>query len=201
MKKVILCDVDGVVADLMRGLSEWLFSLGFPFLDPTRIELFDIRNAARLPSLLQLDDALRERNGWPEPGGNGGINGAFMEFMRRECYDEVPLIDGALEGIQRLQEDYDVRFVTALMDAAPEHIPSKMRWMKRHFPTVPIFTAPSKLKMEVRGDIGIDDRYDTCMRWENVGVKSFLFRQAWNEAPPGTPRYDWLNLVEAIQNG
>jgi hypothetical protein len=202
VRKKLLCDVDGVVADLMGGMSSWLELCGFPPVDPRDITLFDIRKAARQPELIRLDDELRsDEFGWPEPDGDGGINGAFMTFMRGEAYDYVKPIAGAIEGIAELQEHYDVRFCTALMEAAPEHVPSKMAWMKRHFPTVPYFTAPSKLKMEIKGDLGIDDRYDTCMRWEEVGTKSFLFGQAWNEAPDGHPRYDWSTIVRAIRNG
>ncbi len=201
VRKVILCDVDGVVADLMGGLSTWLQSQGLPACDPARIELFDIRKAARLPALIELDNFLREPGfppGWPLPDGDGGVNGAFMAFMRTDSYDWVKPIPGAVEGLAALQENFDVHFVTALMEAAPEHVPSKMRWMKKHFPTVPYFTAPSKLKMRIQGDLGIDDRYDTCMRWEDAGTRSFLFRQPWNEAPAGTPRYDWSTLVDEV---
>lgn len=197
MRKVILCDVDGVVADLMGGLSTWMQALGLPACDPNSIGLFDIRRAARLPQLVELDDFLR-KGPFPAPDGDGGVNGAFMAFMRTDSYDWVLPITGAVEGMAALQENFDVHFVTALMEAAPEHVPSKMRWMKRHFPTVPYFTAPSKLKMRIQGDLGIDDRYDTCMRWEEVGTRSFLFRQPWNEAPAGTPRYDWATLVDAV---
>lgn len=202
-KEIILCDVDGVVADLMGGFADWLKLMGadMPMIDISKIEMFDIRQASRLPSLIETDERLRARGMWPAPDGEGGINGAFMEFMHGwDAYVDVEVISGAREGILELQEDYDVRFVTALMDAAPEHIPSKMKWMKNYFPTVPCFTAPSKLKMDIRGDIGIDDRYDTCMRWEAVDVRSYVFKQSWNEAPEGHPRYDWSNIVKAIKN-
>jgi hypothetical protein len=188
VRKVILCDVDGVVADLMGGFSKWLTLCGFPPCDQSEIKLFDIRKAARLPGLIKLDEELRsDEFGWPDEGGDGGINGAFMTFMRGDAYDYVDPIEGAVAGIKDLQETHDVHFCTALM--------------KTHFPDVPYFTAPSKLKMRIKGDLGIDDRYDTCARWEEVGTKSFLFRQPWNEAPVvNTPSsYDWTWLIQAIR--
>ncbi len=202
VRKTILCDVDGVVADLMGGFSKWLTLCGFPPCDPALITLFDIRKAARRPELIKLDDELRsDEFGWPDPDGDGGINGAFMTFMRGEAYDYVEPIEGAVEGIKELLETHDVHFCTALMEAAPEHVPSKMRWLKKYFPGVPYFTAPSKLKMRIRGDMGIDDRYDTCARWEEAGTKSFLFNQPWNEAPVVNtpPSYNWTWLIQAIR--
>lgn len=199
MSKVILCDVDGVVADLMGGFSTWLQHNGHPACDPAKVELFDIRKSSRLPTLVELDDCLRGT--WSEPGSDGGINGAFMEYMRRsDTYDWVEVIEGASDGIKALQEVFDVRFCTALMEAAPDHVPSKMRWLKNNFPDVPYYTAPAKLKMGIKGDLGIDDRYDTCARWEEVGTKAYLFRQSWNEAPVGTRSYDWSNLVGELLN-
>jgi hypothetical protein len=197
--KDILCDVDGVVADLIGGFSDWLVASGLPRLDPTRLTLFDIRRAALTPELVDLDVVLRQR--WPGAGPDGGLNAAFMSFMDADSYDWVSPIEGAKEGIADLQTDHNVYFVTAMMDACPAHLPSKVRWMKKHFPTVPVFTAPSRLKQQIRGDIGIDDRYDTCARWSAMGLRTFVFKQAWNEAPDDHPRYDWSNLVEAIRNG
>ncbi len=203
-RKTVLCDVDGVVADLMGGFSRWFHvaTFGkFPNFDPRTVPLFDIRRAARTPEHVDLDDALRKDVWWPYRDGDGGINGAFMEYMSLDStYDNVPLIEGALQGIARLSEGFDVLFVTAVMDAAPTHIPSKFRWLKRHFPSIPIFTSPSKLKMQIKGEFGIDDRYDTCVRWTEAGTRSFLFKQTWNEAPDGYQSYDWTNLVEAIEN-
>lgn len=184
----------------MGGFATWLTLCGHPGFDPKSLTLFDVREAAKLPSLRELDSLLR-KDAWPEDGADGGINGAFMSFMRGEAYDYVDPIEGAIGGIKELQEHYDVRFCTALMKAAPEHVPSKMRWLERYFPGVPYFTAPSTLKMEIKGDIGIDDRYDTCARWETVGTKSFLFKQPWNEAPiVNTPSsYNWTWLTQAIR--
>jgi len=197
MREILLCDVDGVVADLMGGFSEWMRSHGLPEFDVSLLTKFDIRKAAREPGLIDLDDQLRAGM-WPDDGGDGGLNGAFMTFMSGPAYEWVLPIDGAVEGVGRLREKYDVRFLTALMEAAPDHVPSKMRWMKRFFPDVKYFTSPSLLKQDVKGDIGIDDRYDTCMRWEGVGMRSFLFHQPWNEAPVEHMRYDWSTLLEAI---
>ncbi len=201
-RPTLLCDVDGVVANLMRGFTDWLqhYTFGeFPDFDAQKMPLFDIRHAARTPDFKDLDDKLRGAGYWPYLDKDGGINGAFMQFMNRtDSYDWTPLIAGAKDGIAKLQEKLDVVFVTALMDAAPDHIPSKFRWLKRHFPTVPVFTAPSKLKSYLKGQFGIDDRYDTCVRWSEAGTTPFLFKQAWNEAPAEQPRFDWSNLPEAV---
>lgn len=200
-RRTILCDVDGVVADLMGGMSTWLQDCGHPALDSERITLFDIRKAAREPALIELDDFLRT-SAWPEEGGDGGVNGAFMSFMRGEAYDWVKPIPGAVEGIRDLQETHDVYFVTALMKACPEHVPSKMLWMERYFPNVEYFTAPSKLKQMISGNVQttmIDDRYDTCQRFWDSGQLALLFRQPWNEAPEGAISHDWTTIPGAIR--
>lgn len=201
VRKDILCDVDGVVAGLMEGFSDWLDSYRLPRLDPEKLTLFDIRRAALTPELTELDLVLRER-GWPKEGADGGLNAAFMSFMNTDAYDWVKPIPGAQDGIAELQEEDNVYFVTALMEACPDHVPSKLRWMKQYFPTVPAFTSPSKLKQQISGHVGVDDRYDTCMRWAAKGLRTFMYKQAWNEAPADHPSYTWsTGLVKAIRNG
>lgn len=204
-RPTVLCDVDGVVADLMGGFADWMESMGLPSVHPSQINLFDIRRTAREPHLSDLDDYLRTHH-WPEEGGDGGINGAFMSFMRGEAYDWVKPIEGALLGVRDLMETHDVFFVTALMKAAPDHVPSKMRWMERYFPEVEYFTAPSKLKQmiggKMRGTLGttmIDDRYDTCQRFQEAGMNALLFRQPWNEAPEWVTTHDWDSIPGALR--
>lgn len=201
IRPTILCDVDGVVADLMGGFATWMESVGMPSVHPSLINLFDIRRTAREPHLCDLDDYLRQHH-WPEPGGDGGINGAFMSFMRGEAYDWVEPIRGAVAGVRDLQETHDVYFVTALMKACPEHVPSKMRWLERYFPDVEYFTSPSKLKQMISGNVMttmIDDRYDTCQRFWDVGQLALLFKQPWNEAPEWVKSHDWDTLPGAIR--
>ena len=194
----ILCDVDGVVADLMGGFSNWLTQFGLPRFDTSALTKFDLRRAVHEPELQEYDSLLREKI-WTLDGEDGGLNKAFMTFMNGDAYDWVKTIPGAQDGIESLLRDNTVYFVTAVMDRAPGHMPSKILWMKRNFPDVEYFTAPSKLKQQVRGDIGIDDRYDTCMRWTAAGLKTFMFKQPWNEAPEGHPAHDWPSIVEAIK--
>ncbi len=197
----VLSDVDGVVADLIGG--------GFArFLDEELAVCLPINEViyhndmGRSPGLREIDDSLRLR--WPEPGPDGGLGGAFKTFMKdRDVYGKwVTPIEGAVDGIAEIRRHVDLGFVTALMKSARDHFRSKMEWIERYFPGIPIITCPSELKCWVSGDYAIDDRYDTCSRWEKnwkSGLKrAMLFRQPWNEAPVDHPRYDWPGIVRTL---
>ncbi len=180
----VLIDVDGVVADLMCGFSYFIWDrFGFDF-RPSEMTHFHFDES---PAHLELHRAI-------------DLNKQLAAFMSNpNCYDYVPTIDGAVTGINRLLgRGHELGFVSATLKEAPESYGSKLHWLAARFPDVPMISCPSDNKHWVRGDFAIDDRYDTCKRWQDVGVRSLLFGQSWNQAPPGTPSFDWKGITYAI---
>ena len=115
------------------------------------------------------------------------------------CYDHVDMIDESLLGVASLMSaGYDLAFITATLKESPESYAPKFRWLAKNFPGVPVISCPSQQKHWFTADYGIDDRYDTCQRWLNSGVKPLLFRQPWNEAPAGERSFNWLEIIDEL---
>jgi 5'(3')-deoxyribonucleotidase len=197
MKPSLLCDVDGCTADLVGGMSKWLHhQFGFQF-DPGEVIYHD--RMGRSPKLLDLNEELARWFPGDGDGDNRGFGGAFTCFMRDpNVYTRwIDPVVGSVDAIAHIRQRYDVVFVTALMKGARDHFRSKMEWIERWFPEVPIMTSPSGQKFRVRGTFAVDDRYDTCDRWNRNGTPALLFKQSWNEIPPGVvvTRHDWASIV------
>jgi 5'(3')-deoxyribonucleotidase len=191
----LLVDVDGVVADMVPSFVSWA-NLKFGLsVDPETIVYHN--DMGRSPSLREVDVQLREL--YPTPGQDGGWGGAFIEFMSnpRAYPEHVTVVPGSQEALAQLRETYDVLFVTALMRRANQHVPGKLDWIGQNFPGIHICTIPSELKCWIPGTFAIDDRYDTCMRWWDVGTQALLFKRPWSEVPERTPYtpYDWPAIV------
>lgn len=180
----ILVDVDGVVADLMGGMSRYVkerYSLNF---DVSKITHFHIDKS---PDLAELHAEIN-------------LTRVLENFLAvHDVYERyVDPIPGAVNVIKKLAKYNDVIFVTATLDESPQSYVSKFRWLRDIFGTIPMISCPSKYKCFVRGDVGIDDRYDTCKSWDDNGTRGMLFRQSWNEAPSEYPSYDWSDIEEEL---
>lgn len=198
----LLSDVDGVVADLVGGMRKFTnhqFGLDF---DPTEVVYHN--RMGRSPGLADLD--LELRRWFPEAGDDGGFGGAFACFMRdpnvyMRWVDPIP---GSVDAIAEIRQKMPVVFVTALMKRARDHFRSKMEWIERWFPDLPIITSPSGEKPRVHGLYAVDDRYDTCQAWVNSGHvhDALLFKQSWNEIPSegasGWRGVEWDEIVETV---
>lgn len=198
----IAVDVDGVVADLMGGMRRFTvreFAVDFNVSD---IVYHD--RMGRSPGLAEAHEKLLKWFPQEADEEYNGFGGAFRCFMKDpSVYSTyVEPIKGSVDAIASIRDQYDVLFVTALMKSARDHFRSKMEWIERWFPGIPIITAPSGEKWRVYADFAVDDRYDTCERWWRRGVNAMVFRQSWNEIPPharaGTLTWDWGSIKERL---
>ena len=179
-----LVDVDGVVADMIRGFDSFLYVMTGERLP---IERMSMHKLSRCPEVAHLH-------------AKYDLESMLSRFLENpDVYGSlIPPIDGAILAIHELlARGHEVGFVTAVWHSAPASYGSKLRWLHRMFPDVPMLAVRSDEKHWVRGDRAIDDRYDTCARWAEAGVPAMLFRQPWNEAPPGTRTYDWQEILDA----
>lgn len=205
MRPSLLSDVDGCVADLVGGLRKWMnhqFSLDF---DPREVVYHN--DMGRSPLLADLNEELVRWFPGDKDGSDRGFSGAFTCFMRdpnvyMKWIDPVP---GAVDAIAEIRQKYDVVFVTALMKKARDHFRSKVEWIERWFPNLPISTVPSEEKWRMTGTYAVDDRYDTCWRWVNQGeVRDvFLYKQPWNEIPKdnlGWFGVEWEDILITVMD-
>lgn len=210
---MFLVDVDGVVADLMgtRLPNGTLMGKGgFErfFEERTNGGILLARRStthsiARAPELAELNRAFNLERMFTEYLSLPDVYQDYVDVIG--SYD-LPSpsseFSDARDAITRLMDlGHGVVFVTAVWERAPSSYDSKRRWLAEHFPGNPMIVASSQCKHMVRGNVAIDDRYDTCKRWIQSGNVSrvILFNQPWNEAPPDTTyRYnDWDEIVRS----
>jgi 5'(3')-deoxyribonucleotidase len=180
-----LIDVDGVVADLMSGFEVFFLERHGTVLRHWESDRHRIARSTAHRELHERFDLDRQLTDYLS------IPDVYQRY--------IPPISGSQRVITRMIElDDDVRFVTAILHKAPSSFASKLEWFEEHFPGIPMMTADSHSKHWVVGDYAIDDRFDTCSRWEASGTKALLFQQPWNEAPEGTPRYRWEDIAHVV---
>lgn len=207
MRRIRLAiDVDGPSAAMIDAFLGWVNNpsrcMNWSIPTITRDMIVFHNDMGASPLLQEVDRILR---GWyPEPGPNGGLGGAFLQFMRypRVYSDFVRPTEGAQEAIRVLSSRCDCLFVTALMKRANQHVPDKLDWIGNNFPGIAIATVPSEYKCWVRADFGIDDRYDTCNRWFQEGTEPLMFGTPWSEAPErGTifGPHDWTSILRTVE--
>ena len=201
LKKTLLLDVDGVVADMVNCFAEFVWNEFDVPIDVSAVVFHD--KMGRSPGLARADQALRHWFPGEPDGNNAGVGGAFQVFMKdRDVYGKfIRPIKGSVDAVAELRHDYKIVFVTALMRSARDHFRSKMEWIERWFPGIQIMTSPSGCKPMVHGHFAVDDRYDTCASWADAGTHSLLFRQPWNEIPNGVTcaTYDWSELLKTLK--
>lgn len=204
MRDGFLSDVDGCTANMIGGYRLWMNeTFGFDF-DPKEIVFHD--RMGRSPGLADLNEELARWFPGDATGDNRGFGGAFTCFMRDpNVYTRwIEPIPGAVDAIAEIRQKYDVVFVTALMKGARDHFRSKMEWIERWFPELPIMTGPSGQKFRVAGKFAVDDRYDTCRRWVDNGYveDALLFGQPWSEVPAnsGWIGHDWEQICERVMD-
>lgn len=178
----VLCDVDGVIADLMSAFITRLEYKGFKmrYEDITRFHI------ERSPELAEL-------------AARVDLRAELKEFLRDSdvygCY--VKEIDGAVAGVKRILDlGFEFSFVTHTMREAPTSHASKVNWLRDRFggDVGIIDVSHVEHKIWIPASYGIDDRGDTCLNWSANGVHALPFRQPWNELP-GHVTYDWKELT------
>lgn len=182
----VLIDVDGVVADLMGGWANFFYDRTGEYLVPEKSLRYHIAESEFHADLHRRFDLDRQ----------------LVDFLSEpDVYQRyVHPIEGAVPAIDALVDAgrYQLGFVTATLKKAPSSYESKMRWLEDYWPGVPMLAVGAHEKHWVSGDYAIDDRYDTIIRWQDAGVRSLLFRQPWNEAPHGTPTYNWKEILREL---
>ena len=109
-RKSLAIDMDGVIADVeAHALQIYYERFG---------KLWTKEDASGKPEKDLLPDGYF-RNFVLEPG-----------FFR-----SAPVMDGAVEALQKLQEHYDIYIVSAAMEF-PLSLPEKYDWMTEHFPFI-----------------------------------------------------------------
>jgi 5'(3')-deoxyribonucleotidase len=158
MKKVLLLDVDGVIADCSSPVHSFAENLlGRPLPDPASWTAWDHAEAMDL----NKDEAR-----------------AFHIGIRYSgIANEITFYPGAREIVHELARAFDLVFVTAEWKGMDSWVPARQRLLEP-FSCDVIFT---HAKHRVKGDILIDDRRENVEHEDNKS-RSFLFDRSYNRA-------------------
>ncbi len=174
---IIACDVDGVVADLF---ASWLAKYNKDYNDtltPDKITEWDVSLFVK-----------------PECGEK------IYDYLRHgDLYDEVPVIEGALEGVEELRMlGHRVVFVTTCVK---EMTDPKWNWLEKRgflphgrYNQDDLVIAADKLLVDAQ--LLIDDRAKTVVRWVNdKGKRAILFQSSY--VLPDVPSAFWMKCGRA----
>ena len=84
----------------------------------------------------------------------------------------IPVLEGAVEGLQFIYENYDTYVLTAPFFAYKDCMKDKMDWMERHFPffNVKKMIFCNDKHLITRGTL-VDDHEDNLSKWEGTTVR------------------------------
>ena len=140
----ILCDLDGIVVNLLGPWLDWYNKIYGDCLSPDDIKTWDIDLCAK--------------------HGHAIYN--FLQLP--EIYRSLPPIPGALAGFKKLQEKHDMIVVTASAKN-PQTSTDKLIWIKEHLGLGRKDVIIAHRKYLVAGDILIDDSplnlHDFSSQW------------------------------------
>lgn len=176
-KMLIYLDVDGVVADWVKGIHE-----------ATDIEpnLWDTVGHGLLPTSNQtlVDKAMSARAFWV---------GLSRYPWAKELYEVC-------------RKHGEVVFCTQPFDS-PEALAGKYEWLHNHFGVTMenIILMRNKWRLANPRALLIDDNIENCNRFQWAGGHSIVFPQAWNTAEliltdPETRKYSLEQIYESIAN-
>jgi len=154
---IIACDVDGLVANLMRV---WLEKYNKDWNDNLKVKNvkdWGIQNYVKPECGLKIFNYIKDPS----------------------LYDEVLPFPGALDFINKLKENHKVFFVTA---SPPEQMGRKFYWLKEHgFIRKITQYVEARNKSLIRADWLIDDYHGNTKGF--IG-KTILLARPWNEGQP-----------------
>lgn len=183
MRRRVLLDVDGVLADFL--------SPSLAFLDHE----FGVKQDAQTFPSWDLFETIDRRyqeamaTHWAQPG-----------WCRA-----IPVYGGAQEAVMALREVADVYFVTAQMLHAPYWMWERVQWLKEHFAADDRHIVLTLAKYLIVGDVFVDDKPANVNAWaaahpEKQGV---LWTQPYNTSHTPTGNVmrcgSWRDLRTVVE--
>ena len=172
-KKTIAVDMDGVLADVDAQFITW----------------YHREYGIKVPYEHLIGKT--EGAGFPDKG-------AARRYVRTPgFFRTLPLIDGAIDAIQRLMEDYEIFIVSAAMEF-PQSLPEKYEWLNEHFPFISwkniIFCGD---KSVIAADYMIDDHPRNLISFKGTPI---LFDAAHNAGNSDYRRVrSWTEVLELFE--
>lgn len=174
-KLTILCDIDGVVDNLVECILE--------------------KYNEKYHDNLQIKDITQyDMNKFTKPE----CENVMLEFCNDDTISRMLPLEGSVEAVTKLMEKHNFYFVTSTY---PQNVGYKHEWLKRFFP---LYNEKNLIvaynKEVIRGDILIDD---CASNMSNNVEMNLLYNQPWNMEVQTIKNfrrvYSWENILDYIQ--
>jgi 5'(3')-deoxyribonucleotidase len=126
------------------------------------------------------------------------INEKWFEYINAKgFFRDLPVIDGAVDALRRLQEKHEIYIVSAAMEF-PNSLEDKYHWLADHFPFIGwknIIFCGDKI---VNTDVMIDDRAKNFIDFKG---RKLLFSSPHNLLLTNYERVDnWQQVLDKLLN-
>lgn len=187
----IACDIDEVIVEWVRGYFKFVESKGVELVDYKDIFCFN------LCEVLGIDKK------WSYELAD--------EFYFTGEFKELDLVDGALDGVRKLIDEYDLYFITARPKIAlrltREFVFNNFRVLgDRVISSGDIFDSQGKSKDEICRDKGIDliieDNGEHSLNYAESGLRVLLLDKPWNrnfEHENIYRCYNWNDILVKVE--
>jgi 5'-nucleotidase len=184
---IILCDVDGIIADFMSANLDAIRAVTGRVYTVDQVTGWDVRAALGLT-----------QHEW---------SAVVDHYITAEGYvTAMKPYPGAVDAVKFLAGMHDVYFVTTPWHGAKTWTHERTAWLIHHFGDYQgrrvIHTAHKKL---IEGDIMLDDRPKNCYDWtaEHWSETALLFDRPWNADATETDGVmrvcGWDEALEAVE--
>jgi len=175
--KLLLLDVDGVVADFIRGMEE---KAGFKFTEE-QLKTFYCDRQVSPTKRSKIYEIARDPSFW----------------------ESLPLIEGAKEGLRHLNAlGYKITWVTSPWKGCEGWEEARKAWLNKHFDIDRMGQEVKVMsdKSEVDGDIFIDDKVDNIRDWKKNHSKgrAYIYDAPSNKNFHNAPRFTWGKVKELL---
>lgn len=180
-KPVFLLDMDGPIADFDNAFFAICEDMGIP------LDCTPETQVHRFGSDHIVDRGLRGK--------------ARKHIYTSRWFRDLPVVEGAQEGVRRLQEYFDVWLCTKPLEENLNCRDDKAAWVEEHFGKElvrQLIITPDKTL--VHGVALLDDAIK--IEWMGKGTwKPVIFTRPWNQAGSvweDYPHWDWNDNVEEL---
>lgn len=180
MKPTVLLDVDGILANFIAPVLDHIVEVSGRRYAHDDVKVWDIFTA--LPDVAHLESAVYDQM-----------------RMKRACF-EIPLYDGAVDGVARLQELADVLIVTSPLSGSPYWMFEREAWLSHHFGIKHKDIIHARRKEHVDGDIFVDDKVEHVEAWQKQHPTKWalLWDQPYNRMSRHPRVRSWEELHQAV---
>lgn len=175
MRPLVLLDVDGVLANIVASVLDFVHECGGKRYREDHIVNYDI--LACLPEPAHIKKAAWSR--LKEPGA---------------CVRMQPFLD-SFEGVRQLREIADVHIVTTPLDGAVTWMPERVEWLKTHYGFGLSDITFTHRKDLIDGQFLIDDKPENAAR-----IGGLLWDASYNRRVPHRARVsNWDQVLRIVK--